>query len=154
MHFPVKWEGISFLNNMKFSADMIRVWRAYSIGAMKLKLWKDFNMPKDYVPPTLKDPHEVSIHTTSVSFTNITTRRESKKNSAVKQLDTAEDEITDNDTPSLKSFHRHSSLQNHLDCGKHKYALECETLFDKAITMYASKLEQGATCKGRCTADI
>ena len=44
------------------------------------------------------------------------------------------------------SFQRHSSFQNHLDCENHKHALERETLFDKAIMMYASKLEQGATC--------
>ncbi|CAB4013274.1 Hypothetical predicted protein [Paramuricea clavata] len=84
---------------MKFSKEGIRVWRAYGIGPGKLKLWDDFSVPKDYLPPTLEDPHE-----------------------------------------------QHSSLQNHLDCGKHKYTLACETLFDKAIIMYASKLKQRAIC--------
>ena len=71
--FPVKWEGISFLNNMKFSKEGIRVWRAYGIGTDKLKLWEDFGIPKDYLSPMLKDPHEVSAHTASVSFTNART---------------------------------------------------------------------------------
>ena len=37
----------------------------------------------------------------------------------------------------VKSFVQYSSLEKHLDCGKHKYALEQET-------MYATKLERGA----------
>ena len=154
--FPVKWEGISFLNNMKFSKEGIRVWRAYGIGPGKLKLWDDFSVPKDYLPPTLKDPHEVSAHT--VSFTNIMTRRQSKETTVPEQFDSAVEDAIDEDNPNAESlffcseegcvmsFQRHSSLLNHLDCGKHKYALECETLFDKAIIMYASKLEQGSTC--------
>jgi hypothetical protein len=41
----------------------------------------------------------------------------------------------------VKSFLKYSSLQSHLECGKHKRALEHETLFDKAITEYALHLE-------------
>ena len=39
------------------------------------------------------------------------------------------------------TFMRHSSLEQHLDCGKHKFALERETIFDKATLGYAEKLE-------------
>ena len=45
----------------------------------------------------------------------------------------------------LKSFQRFSSLQRHLEVGKHSYTLENETLFDKAMVAYATKLEQGIT---------
>ena len=38
-------------------------------------------------------------------------------------------------------FLRHSSLQRHLDCGKHDRALERETLMDRASMAYAEKLE-------------
>ncbi|CAB3998470.1 Hypothetical predicted protein [Paramuricea clavata] len=89
--FPVKWEGISFLNNMKFSKEGIRVWRAYGIGPGKL------NVPKDYLPPTLKDPHEVSAYTASVSFTNIMTRRQSKETTVPEQFDSAGEDATDED---------------------------------------------------------
>ena len=41
----------------------------------------------------------------------------------------------------VKSFQQYASLEKHLDCGRHKYALEHETLYDKAMTMYATKLE-------------
>ena len=47
----------------------------------------------------------------------------------------------------MRSFQRLSSLQRHLDYGSHKYALEQETLYDKAILANAVKLEQGATVK-------
>ena len=43
----------------------------------------------------------------------------------------------------IKSLQRFLSLQHHLDVGRHSYALENETLFDKAITSFATKLEQG-----------
>ena len=39
-----------------------------------------------------------------------------------------------------KSFQRFSSLQRHLDVGKHKYVLERETLLDKAMQAYATRL--------------
>ena len=44
-----------------------------------------------------------------------------------------------------KSYQRYSSLLNHIECGLHKRSLEGETLYDRAIMGYASRLEQGAT---------
>ena len=45
----------------------------------------------------------------------------------------------------IKSFQRYHSLENHLDCERHMYAIEHETLYDKAMKSYATKLEQGAS---------
>ena len=45
----------------------------------------------------------------------------------------------------IKPFTRHSSLVKHLDCGNHKRKLEHETLYDKAIIEYATKLDYGAS---------
>ena len=44
----------------------------------------------------------------------------------------------------VKSFQQCLSLEKHLDCGTHKYALEHETLYDKAMIRYTAKLEHGA----------
>ena len=44
-----------------------------------------------------------------------------------------------------RTFMRHSSLVQHLDCGKHQRALERETLFDKAALENAEQLEGEAT---------
>lgn len=40
----------------------------------------------------------------------------------------------------IKTFQRSSTLQAHLDEGRHKYALEKETLLDKAKRGYAAKI--------------
>lgn len=45
----------------------------------------------------------------------------------------------------VKTFMRYSSLVKHLDCGKHKLALEHETLHDKAMKEYVTKLDCGAS---------
>ena len=44
----------------------------------------------------------------------------------------------------VKTFQRFSSVQKHLDGGKHKYAIERESLLDKAMLRYAEGLESGA----------
>ena len=44
----------------------------------------------------------------------------------------------------VKSYQRYSFLEQHLISGRHKYALENQTLYDKAMILYATKLEQGA----------
>ena len=43
----------------------------------------------------------------------------------------------------MKSYQRHSSLQKHLECGRHKYVLEYETLYDRTVLEHASRLEKG-----------
>ena len=40
-----------------------------------------------------------------------------------------------------RTFLRHSSLQRHLDCGKHERALERETLMNRTAVAYAERLE-------------
>ena len=46
----------------------------------------------------------------------------------------------------VKTFVRYSSMQRHLDCGKHQRALERYTLLDRAAVGYAQRLE------GQCEA--
>ena len=41
----------------------------------------------------------------------------------------------------IKSYQRFSSLQNHLDYGKHVHSLEQESMIDKAVRGYAARLE-------------
>ena len=41
----------------------------------------------------------------------------------------------------IKSYQRFSSLQNHLDCGRHVRSLEQESMIDKAVRGYAARLE-------------
>ena len=45
----------------------------------------------------------------------------------------------------IKSYKRYFSLLKHMECGRHKLSLECETLYDRAMLGYASRLEHGTT---------
>ena len=48
---PLKWEGVSFISNIQYSEECLRVWKAYNIGPGKRLPWSKFNVPdKDEVP--------------------------------------------------------------------------------------------------------
>ena len=155
MPFEAKWEGISFLNNLAFSREGVRVWRAYNIGPGKWLPWSKLDIPTHYQLPTLNKA--TPTHCSDVSFTDVTVRRRAsaKSKSPTDQItDTPDETDSDSDEQSLffcteegciKSYQRLSSLQNHLDCGKHQYVLERETLYDKAMLKYAARLEEGAS---------
>ena len=46
----------------------------------------------------------------------------------------------------IKCYQHFASLQQHLDCGKHKCELEQETLFDRAAIGYAERLNKQSGC--------
>ena len=156
----IKWDGVSFLKNIEYTRDGIRIWRAYNVGRKKLMPWSEFNIPKNYVCPKLDTVREAN-HASHILFNEVKARRSSEPlpdpSPAVEsQQSTVDDDSSDLDDESLfffqeegciRSFQRFSSLQRHLDYGSHKYALEQETLYDKAILANAVKLEQGATVK-------
>ena len=45
----------------------------------------------------------------------------------------------------VMSYPSHSSLKEHLQCGKHKRVLEQEMLLDRAMLSYAAELERGGS---------
>lgn len=155
---PVKWEGVSFINNIEYDNDGMRVWRSYGVGPGKILPWNQFNLPESHPTPVLKTLKEASIP--KAQFTAITSRRkpsQKQQEDVQSALGVAEasDEQSEEDSEChsklfscpeegcIKSYQRFSSLQHHLEVGKHSYALENETLFDKAMMSYATKLEQG-----------
>ena len=52
---PVKWEGISFINNIEYNNDGMQVWRAYGIGCGKLLPWSNFRQTNSNLLPHLKN---------------------------------------------------------------------------------------------------
>lgn len=148
-----KWEGISFINNAEYSEHGIRVWKAYKIGAGKYIPWSEFDLPTSLPALSLVNPQD---NGQKAVFTNIAVRTTKKVNNDSRTEDSSinvENESSDDEESlffcteegCVKSYQRLSSLQRHLDCGNHKYALERETLYDKAVKSYAAKLEEGAT---------
>ncbi|CAB3986533.1 SURP and G-patch domain-containing 1 [Paramuricea clavata] len=116
-----KWEGISFINNFAYTNGGIRTWREYGIGPAKRK------PSKPRVSEKSTDEDRASDHS------------DEESDSGENKLFSCPFEGC------VKSYQRFSSLQSHVDIGKHKYALEHENLFDKAMLEYAKKLEEGTS---------
>lgn len=153
---PLKWEGVSFINNISYDKDVMRMWREYGIGEGKTLKWSVFSLPKEIPLPKLTITEEATRP--KAKFTDVITRKtpsvktKSIESQSTTQTNTESSSSEDEQTPQLfpcpddaciKSFQRFSSLQRHLDVGEHKYALERETLLDKAMLSYAAKLDEG-----------
>ena len=150
----VKWEGVSFINNIAYTKEGLHVWRAYGIGSGKFVPWSNFREQVGSLPQLNKQKQSSSAE---VSFQTAKARSKPKQKPVLEEApqnrNNSDDDESCNDEGSdlffcpeegcVKSFVQYSSLEKHLDCGKHKYALEQETLYDKAMTMYATKLERG-----------
>ena len=143
----LKIPGVSLLNNIKFENDGIRVWRAYEIGPGKFIPRSKLNLPSS--------PNVPSITVTSVqpnSFAAIKQRRKPTSPTETEDEDNQEETSPTNvedadrifmcpEEGCTQTFLRHSSMQRHLDCGRHKRELERNTLLDKAALTYAEALE-------------
>ena len=143
-----KIDGVSLLTNIEYSTEGIRVWRAYGIGPGKLVKPKKSSMPNVDDLPVLVMAKEHQSQFSSIKRRTVTTSRPTK--------DHTDSTSSDDESPAVfscpeegctKIFLRYSSMVRHVDCGKHKYELEHETLFDKAAKEYADQLNgQGSTC--------
>ena len=149
---PVKWEGVSFINNIEYSNDGMQVWRAYGIGCGKFLSWNNFRQASSSPLPHLNKLADNA--SSDISFEAVKARQRPEQ---ATELASATEKDSDEESSEkrsglfhcpeegcVKSFQQYSSLQKHLDCDTHKYALEHETLYDKAMVMYAAKLEHGA----------
>ena len=149
---PVKWEGVSFINNIEYSSDGMQVWRAYGIGCGKFLPWSNFRQASSSLLPRLNKLADNA--SSDVSFETVKARQRPKLTTELASaIEKDSDEENSENRSGLfycpeegcvKSFQQYSSLEKHLDCDTHKYALEHETLYDKAMIMYAAKLEHGA----------
>ena len=153
-----KWEGISFINNFAYTNGGIRTWREYGIGPGKFLKWSHFCLPKQYPIPQFNVIKDAA--SPKAEFATINAKRKPSK-PRVSEKSTDEDRASDHSDEEsdsgekklfscpfegcVKSYQRFSSVQSHVDIGKHKYALEHETLFDKAMLEYAKKLEEGTS---------
>ena len=149
----IKWDGISTLNNFQFDPSGVRVWKAFKIGPGKPVPWRDIQ--SDGGSSSKLDVLEPPVQTQKSCFRVIETRQD-RASSRTKDLcssnqstEDIEDEeaiaeesaiFTCPEESCIKTFQRSSALQAHLDAGRHKHALEKETLFDKAKRGYAAKI--------------
>ena len=147
----------------------MRVWRSYAVGPGKFLPWSQFTLPESYSVPVLNILKEAKIP--KAQFITIKPRRKvtctQREDVQLRSgMTEASNELSDEDQEChdklfscpekgcIKSFQRFLSLQHHLDVGRHSYALENETLFDKAMISYATKLEQGTAIVENPVEDI
>lgn len=146
-----KWDGVSFINDIEFKDEHMKVWRAYGVGVGKEIPYSNFQSkmsPAAELFPSFSKLEDASDP--NLTFCDITPRHIVKKRtteatakSPDESSDTDNTLFTCSEEGCVKTFQRFSSLQSHLDIGKHKYALERESLLDKAMLRYAENLESG-----------
>ncbi|KAL9969017.1 hypothetical protein ACROYT_G021175 [Oculina patagonica] len=116
----IKWDSINTLDNFQFESSGIRVWKAFKIGPGKLVPWENI---QSNVGSNL-----------SSSPQNTEAIQDEEELAEENELFTCPEEGC------IKTYQRSSALQAHLDAGRHKYALQKETLFEKAKRGYAAKI--------------
>ena len=146
-----EWDGVSQIKNIEYKNESMTVRMAYNIGPGKVIPLTNFcqssTVPKLIYSKETED---------AVSFVTVKARQQPKESHKQNCADPNEDESKDEsvDTCSklflcpeqgcLKSFQRYSSLEKHLHFENHNYVLEHETLYDKAMKLYATKTEEGS----------
>ena len=148
--FP-KWDGVSLLNDIKFYSEEMRIWRAYGVGDGKVIPYSNFHFKGIIELPFFDKASDIAI--SDLSFSELKPKRRQVDECTSETVASAESNSeTDDDTlftcpeeGCVKTFQRFSSLHKHLDGGSHKYALERESLLDKAMLRYAENLESGAS---------
>lgn len=144
----LKVKGVSLLNNVRYEDDGIRVWKAYGIGSGKLIKLQYLSASQ---LPTL-----TATHTHTSMFSSIKPRQTAQQVPPDRASDDQSDQNAHTNSNFIstqeavfacleegctRTFLRHSSLQRHLDCGKHERALERKTLMDRAAVAYVERLE-------------
>ena len=118
-----KIDGVSLLSNIEYSAEGIRVWRAYGIGPGKIVYQQQSSGQGSGALPALV---VAQVHRSNFSL--IKERTASTKPSGDEKESTGsggEDASTSlfacPEDGCIKRFIRHSSVPRHLDYGKHQY---------------------------------
>ena len=152
----VSWEGVSFVNNIEYESKCLRVWKAYNIGPGKKVPWSKFDAPtiekelssivdlgneRNMQLPfvTLKPRTLTSVSETTSSDGGDDHGSASEDGSSSSELFSCPEEGCE------MTYQRYSSLEQHIQCGKHKRALEQETLLDRPVLRYAYELEKGGS---------
>ena len=149
--FP-KWDSVSLLNDIKFYSEEMRIWRAYGVGDGKVIPYSNFHLKGIIELPFFDKASDIAI--SDLSFSELKPRRRQVDECGTSETVASAESNSETDDDTLltcpeegcvKTFQRFSSLHKHLDGGSHKYALERESLLDKAMLRYAENLESGAS---------
>ncbi|KAK2549835.1 hypothetical protein P5673_029657 [Acropora cervicornis] len=140
----LRWEGMSFVNNFTYERKGMRVWRAYGIGKGKFLPRSDFqDLDNIFMPhlTVIKDTCHLKQPLSAIRACKSSSKESSTtvlpdpeyEDSDVEQHGSTVGLFTCIEEGCVKSFQRFSSLQNHLDLGKHNYVLDRETFLDQSV---------------------
>lgn len=140
-----KLEGVSTLYNIEYKNKGMSVWKAYGVGKGTLR--SEFCSSKDLPSVNVVQSHpSVFSPVKSRKQQSTSSKEDDQPDKEQEQEFTSGDALfTCPEEGCIRTFMRHSSMMQHLDCGKHQRALERETLYDKAALEYAEQLEGQAT---------
>ena len=146
----VKLDGVSTVANVEYGSTYIRVWKAYGIGPGKKIPLSKINIPANIQIARLSAVSsdrelcdQFSAFKSRKAPTSIPSKS-AREDPPPASLSSESSELyAFPEAGCTKSYQRFSALQRHLDCGKHVCALESETMLDKAVRGYASRLEEG-----------
>ena len=148
----VKIAGVSLISNIVFNNRSLPVWTAYEIRSGKCIRLKDIGIPQlVQIPSLVKCDEGTATTMPNAHFIKVKSRRQPCSDNSQQCSDTKEETVTET-SPTvhisscpqegcMKVYQRFSSLQHHLDLGKHKCALEHETLLGRAAVGYAERLQ-------------
>ena len=143
---------MSLISNIEYNDGSLWVWKAYGIGPGKCVQLTKLGIPSVVpIPDLVKYYGDTVKPTPNAHFIKIKSRLLPRSDDSQECSDTEEDPRTD--TPPVllfscpeegcvKEYQRFSSLQQHLDLGKHERALEHATLLDRAVLGYADRLQE------------
>jgi len=149
----VKIPGVSLISNMEYNDGSLTVRKAYGIGPGKRIRLSELTTPQVVqVPDLVKCDGDTSEGMLNAHFIKVKSRPQPRTGvDSQRCSDTEEGPVGDTSTVPLfscpeegcvKTYQRFSSLQYHLDRGKHDRALENETLLDRAVLGYADRLQE------------
>ena len=150
----VRLECVSTISNIEYSEEGLRVWKAYNIGPGKLIQWKKLDVQPNPEIPRLS-AIDCGTCGEKAQFKTITSKKAKiplKKTNSTGPSDSPRSDESCSDESNvalfpcpdegcIKCYQRFSSLQWHLDCGRHHLAIENESLFDRAIVGHSERLD-------------
>ena len=72
---PLKWDGVSFINNISYSKDGMQVWQEYNIGEGTFLKWREFNLPSKISMPQIRIIEDATPP--KATFTEVKARKRS-----------------------------------------------------------------------------
>ena len=150
----VSWEGVSFVNNIEYESDCLRVWKAYNIGPGKIVPWSKFDVPAiekelssivDLGNERSMQLPFVALKPRTLTSLSETTSSDGGGDHGSEDGSSSSELFSCPEEGCVMTYQRYSSLEQHIQCGKHKRTLEQETLLDRAMLRYAYELEKGGS---------